>query len=403
MRVLHILDHSIPLHSGYAFRTQSILAEQHKLGWETFQVTSSKQGEVSASTETVDGVLFFRTAVTNGLLSKLPIVKHLDVIRGLKKNLGHIIKRVRPNILHAHSPALVGCAALLAANEQHLPLVYEMRATWEDAAVNHGTSREGDLRYRASRALETYVLKKANIITTICNGLRNDIISRGIQSTKIFVIPNAVDIEQFRINSAPRLELKKKLGLLDSKVLGFIGSFYDYEGLTLLLAALPHILNQFPNVKVLLVGGGYQEKELKEFCQHHNIVNHVVFTGRIPHNKVQCYYDVIDILVYPRLSMRLTELVTPLKPLEAMAQGRLLIASDVGGHKELIHDGINGVLFRAGHSEDLAIKVIELLSQKERWPLLKAQARQFVEKERSWPSVVANYRQAYSSVLNRPL
>jgi glycosyltransferase involved in cell wall biosynthesis len=158
-----------------------------------------------------------------------------------------------------------------------------------------------------------------------------------------------------------------------------------------------------PDVRVLLVGGGPQENLLRQTVEKRNISDKVIFTGRVPHQQVQRYYDLIDILVYPRLSMRLTELVTPLKPLEAMAQGRLLIASDVGGHRELICNGSTGVMFQTGNSMDLADKVLGMFAQPESWAILKMTAREFVEQNCTWELSVARYKQVYSKLLGRAL
>ena len=117
---------------------------------------------------------------------------------------------------------------------------------------------------------------------------------------------------------------------------------------------------------------------------------------------MQRYYDLIDMVVYPRLSMRLTELITPLKPLEAMARGCLLIASDVGGHRELIRPGETGTLFRAGDPAALAAAVLELRREPERWPATKTAARRYVETERNWKTSVARYQQVYSRFLQPP-
>ncbi len=179
-------------------------------------------------------------------------------------------------------------------------------------------------------------------------------------------------------------------------MLGFIGSFFAYEGLALLLKALPLLLRHNASIRVLLVGGGRQEDELKRLTQELGVKNEVVFAGRVPHADVHRYYDLIDVLVYPRLPMRLTDLVTPLKPLEAMAQGRLLVASDVGGHRELIQDDRNGVLFRAGDAQALAKAVIDLLDHPQRWPHLRAAAREFVERDRNWTKSVAQYQNVYA-------
>ena len=278
-------------------------------------------------------------------------------------------------------------------------MVYEVRAFWEDAAANHGTTKEGSIRYRLTRAMETYAFKRVDAVTTICEGLRADIVARGIPSDKVTVIPNAVDIEKFSIGGAPDEALKAQLGLTDTRVLGFLGSFYAYEGLDLLLIALARLLDQSPDVRVLLVGGGPQEDALKQQARQLGIADKVVFTGRVPHSEVNRYYDLVDVLVYPRHSMRLTELVTPLKPLEAMAQGRLFVASDVGGHKDLIRDGETGVLFKAGDPQSLANKVLCLLQSTEQGPALKHAGRRFVETERNWKASVSRYQAVYGDLM----
>jgi PEP-CTERM/exosortase A-associated glycosyltransferase len=273
-----------------------------------------------------------------------------------------------------------------------------VRAFWEDAAVDHGTQREGGLRYRLTRALETFALRHADRVTTICDGLKRDMMLRGIAEDRITIIPNAVDISTFAYAAEPDLALKRTLGLEGCTVLGFIGSYYAYEGLDLLLAALPQVIAAVPHARVLLVGGGPQEAALKAAAARLGIEDKVVFTGRVPHEEVQRYYNIVDVFAYPRRSMRLTELVTPLKPLEAMAQGRLLVASDVGGHRELVTNGETGMLFRAGDKDSLAEAILQLLAQPDRWPLLRERGRHFVERERNWERSVAGYRPVFDSL-----
>jgi len=193
--------------------------------------------------------------------------------------------------------------------------------------------------------------------------------------------------------------LRKQLGLEGVNVLGFIGSFYAYEGLDLLLSAIPAILER-KDVKVLLVGGGPQESALRAQAEQLGIADKVIFTGRVPHQEVNRYYDLVDVLVYARHSMRLTELVTPLKPLEAMAQGRLFVASDVGGHKELIRHGETGMLFRAGDAQALSSAVLDMLDHPQDWHRLKSNGRRFVETERNWKASVSRYQDVYGRLLN---
>jgi PEP-CTERM/exosortase A-associated glycosyltransferase len=395
LRILHILDHSIPLHSGYTFRTLSILREQRKLGWETFHLTTPKQVGCTTEEEEVDGWHFFRTSA-HGTGGAVPLVGQLALMRRVERRLDDVVHRVRPHILHVHSPVLNAIPALRVGRRLELPVVYEVRAFWEDAAVDHGTTREGSLRYRLTRGLETYALNRADHVTTICEGLRGDILTRGIPHHKVTVIPNAVDIDAFAPSGTPDPALRRKLGLDDSTVVGFIGSFYAYEGLDLLIEALPAIAEKASDVRALLVGGGPQEAALRAKVDRLGLGARVIFAGRVPHEEVPRYYDLIDVLVYPRHSMRLTELVTPLKPLEAMAQGRVLVASDVGGHRELIRDGVTGVIFRAGSSEALAHAVTSLLNQRDRWPAMRDRGRRFVEAERNWGDSVARYREVYA-------
>jgi PEP-CTERM/exosortase A-associated glycosyltransferase len=296
---------------------------------------------------------------------------------------------------------LNGLAALSAGRRHGLPVVYECRAFWEDAAVDHGTTREGGLRYRLTRAMETHVFRRADAVTCICEGLRRDIVDRGVPATRVTVIPNAVDVELFGESAGHDHGLAERLGVLGHPVIGFLGSFYAYEGLDLAIGALPLIRERLPGIRLLLVGGGPQEQNLRALTARLGLDDAVLFVGRVPHDRVQAYYDLVDVLVYPRHRMRLTELVTPLKPLEAMAQRRLLVASDVGGHRELIEDGVTGRLFRAGDRRAFAAAVTDMFAGRDRWEDYRVAGRAFVETERNWPRSIARYRGVYEGLMGR--
>jgi PEP-CTERM/exosortase A-associated glycosyltransferase len=401
MKILHVLDHSIPLHSGYTFRTRSILKEQRRLGWETLHLTSPKHRGAITDEEDVEDLHFYRTRVPEGGWRSLPLLDQWSVIRDTERRLAEVIERTWPDVIHAHSPCLNGIAALRAAGRRGLPVVYEVRAFWEDAAVDQGTTEENSLRYRLTRAMETWVLKRASAVTTICEGLRADILGRGIPAERITVIPNAVNIDEFPVISAADTALKSQLGLDDAFVIGFIGSFYGYEGLDDLLDALPAILLFEPRARLLLVGGGVEEEHLKAQAARLDVADKVVFAGRVPHREVTRYYSLVDLLVYPRKSMRLTETVTPLKPLEAMAQGRLLVASNVGGHRELIEDGITGFLFEADMPDALADAVKRVHGARGNWQAVRERGRRFVVEERNWCVSVARYTDVYARVAGR--
>ena len=174
-------------------------------------------------------------------------------------------------------------------------------------------------------------------------------------------------------------------------MLGFIGSFYTYEGLALMIDAMPALLAKDPAIRLLLVGGGQDEEALRRRVMKKRLDGKVVFTGRVSHDQILAYYSLIDICLYPRLPMPLTDLVTPLKPLEAMAAGRIVIASDVGGHRELIGDGETGFLFKAGYLTALVERVQDVLASRERWPQIRANG-QAMAATRSWRTVTAAYR-----------
>jgi PEP-CTERM/exosortase A-associated glycosyltransferase len=400
VKVLHILDHSIPLHSGYTFRSRAILQQQRALGIDTCHVTSPKHGNLEAGEEIVDGLKFYRSAQPTGWMTKVPGFNQLALIKPLTERILQAVAVEKPNVLHAHSPALNGLAALRAAKICGLPVVYEIRAFWEDAAVDHGTCKEGDLRYQLTRQMENYVVKRASAVTTICEGLRTDLVKRGFAANKFTVIPNAVNIDHFQLSSGRDSELEQKLGLKDCLVLGFLGSFYAYEGLDLAIQALPAVIAVQPNVRLLLVGGGPQDQQLKALAKTLGLSDYVIFTGRVPHSSVDRYYSLVDLLIYPRKSMRLTDLVTPLKPLEAMAQGKLVLASDVGGHRELIEDGKNGFLFPADNVPAFSDTIIRLTQQSAQWPQMITQGRQFVEEVRNWRVSVSNYLPLYQQLLS---
>ncbi len=401
MRILHILDHSLPLQSGYVFRSLGILSAQRGFGWDTIQLTTPRYNPSTRPSETVDGWEFQRSQVAPQF-AKVPVVRDVMEMRATERRLDELIATHRPDILHAHSPVLNGIPALRAARRAGLPLVYEVRAFWEDAAVDLGRSRAGGLRYRAVREMEGYVMRRADAVVSLCNAMRDEIAARGIAEDRIGVVPNAIDLDYFG-DIRPRDEaLAARLGLSGRTVLGFIGSFYHYEGLDLLVSALALMRAARPDVVLLLAGGGPQEALLKTKVAEMGLNEAVRFAGRVPHRDVRAYYDLVDIFVYPRRKMRLTDLVTPLKPLEAMAAGRIVSASDVGGHRELIRDGETGFLFPPDDAVGLAERLIEILAAGDRHAGMRETARRHVETSRTWPSCAAAYRDVYANVLRGP-
>ncbi|MBD8734066.1 TIGR04063 family PEP-CTERM/XrtA system glycosyltransferase [Sphingomonas sp. CFBP 13706] len=395
MRILHILDHGLPLQSGYTFRTRAILKAQEARGWTVAAVTGQRHGPAAAAVESVDGLTFHRTPATrrSGPLGEIA------GIRAFARRIEAAVDAFRPDILHAHSPVLDALAGLIVARRRKLPLVYEIRAFWEDAAVGNGTGTEGSLAYRTTRALETWAVGRADGVAVICEGLRNDLIARGIDGGKIMVSPNGVDLTLFGAVPPRDDALAATLGLDGRDVVGFIGSFYDYEGLDDLIAAMPALVAARPDARLLLVGGGPMADALAAQAAASPVADAIHFVGRVPHAEVERYYGLIDILAYPRKRMRLTDLVTPLKPLEAMAQGRMVAASDVGGHRELIRDGDTGTLFPPDDPPAIAAALAGMFDDRADWPSRRQRARAFVEGDRNWSSNILRYEPLYHRLI----
>lgn len=400
MKILHVLDHSLPLQSGYVYRTLGILRTQRSFGWETVQLTTPRNHDATAPSESVGEWTFLRTPKPKAPGAGLPLLREIWEMAATAGRLRRAVDAERPDIIHAHSPLLNALPTIRVGRERGIPVVYEVRALWEDAAVDLGHSSEGGLRYGLTRRLDTIALRRADGVVAICQGLRDEIAARGIDPAKLAVVPNAVeDIPPLATDRAVGQAIRDRLGLADRFVVGFIGSFYRYEGLAFLLSALPALLAAVPRAHVLLVGGGPEDAKLRAMAEAPEVKSRVTFAGRVPHGEVPGYYQAIDLLACPRLRMRLTDLVTPLKPLEAMAQGVPVIASDVGGHRELVQHDRTGLLFRAGDAASLVAEIARAAGSDDLRRRLVRSAHDHVSRERSWAACAAPYRALYDRLL----
>lgn len=392
-RILHVLDHSLPIHSGYTFRTRAILKAQAALGLEVRSITGPRYNPDEGEVEEHDGLLFHRAG---GTVGGVPGLREWREIALFARGIERVVREWRPDVIHAHSPVLCGQAALRVARRHGIPLVYEIRAFWEDAAVGNGTGTDGSLKYRLTRMLESHVVRSADAVVTICEGLRRDLVARGTPEAKITVMPNGVDLALFGSPAAPDPDLARELGFAPSDpVIGFIGSFYEYEGLDVLIEAMPALVARQPGARLLLVGGGPREEALRAQAAASPAAEAIRFVGRVPHHEVDRYYALCDIMAYPRKRSRLTDLVTPLKPLEAMAQGKLVAASDVGGHRELVTDGETGVLFPPDDAAACAMALARLLEQRGNWGDYRIAGREHVETRHDWAYNARRYPLVY--------
>lgn len=405
LTVLHVLRYSMPNMSGYTVRSQALIEGQQALGVCPVVVTSTRH-EAAADLETINGIRYYRChilshPVVRWLQTDVPLVRTLLTMAQLFARIVEVARTEGAQLIHAHSPVMCGFPAWLAARRLRVPFVYEVRALWEDAAVDQEKTTEGSVAYRLARWLETVVLRRADRIVVICDGLKRELIARGLPAHRIVLSLNGVNPDAFAPLTGKDPRVMQRYGLEGRKVIGFIGSFFQFEGLECLLRAVPALIRREPSIKVMIVGGGEREQDLRRLAETAGPNGTVIFTGRVPHDEVNAYYSVMDALVYPRLSRRITELVTPLKPLEAMALGRPVVASDVGGLKELMRDGETGLLFKAEDPEALAEACARVVGDPGLAARLTQQARAYVERERSWRVICENSVALYRQLLER--
>jgi PEP-CTERM/exosortase A-associated glycosyltransferase len=402
--ILHILDHSLPLHSGYSFRSQEILRVQRDRGWRPVVLTTPKHEEswrgARSDIEIIEGFQYYRTGPVPGGENSIRAL--VGLLARTTARLREVVAREAPDIIHAHSPVLNAIPALRIGKEMGIPVVYEIRAFWEDAAVDHGAYRQNSWKYQLVRFMETWVCGRAHEVIVICGGLRDDLIARGIAAERITVVRNGINTKEFQPAEADTRYLSE--WKLDGKrVIGFVGSFYHYEGLDVLVDAFARLASVRPDVVLLLVGGGPMESRLKAQIADRGLSDRVIVPGRIPHERMRGVYSVIDVLAYPRYATRLTESVTPLKPLEAMATGKALVASDVGGHRELIRHRETGVLVPPGDARALAGTIGSLLEDRALCQAIQRRGVAIAREQWTWDMVTGPHAAVYARALRRPV
>lgn len=398
MKVLHVFDQTVPCISGYASRSQYIVESQKKIGIKPI-VVSSPRYTYENDRDEINEIPYFRSKLKQSLLGSIPIVNNIILMNCLELKIQKIAQEANVDVIHAHSPVICGLPALKVAKKIHVPFVYEVRALWEDAAVDQGKTYVNSLRYKLTQLLETYLLRNAHVVVTICEGLKEEVIKRKVSINRIVVVPNGVDCNKF-IPTEKDVGLLQKYGINESdEIIGFIGSFYEFEGVKNMIEAMNEISTQTKHIKMIIVGGGIEEANLKQLTKNLRLEDRVIFTGKVPHKDILRYYSLMDVLVYPRQKKRITEMVTPIKPLEAMALEKAVIGSDVGGIKELISDGKNGLLFESGNVHALSKTILNLLMNKRLKMDLGKNARLSVLENRSWSNIILKYRPIYEALV----
>jgi PEP-CTERM/exosortase A-associated glycosyltransferase len=363
------------------------------MGLEPVVLTSVRhQNADGAALESIDGIRHYRT-----LKPAAPGRKPLKEMYYFRQRILEVARLERTELIHAHSPILVGIPAWTAARQLGLGCVYEMRSLWEDAAVEKGDMSEQSLRYRLTRGAETFLARRVDAVVCICEGLRREMSGRDLASKRLHVVPNGVDAARF-IPRPSDAATRSRLGLHGRTVVGYVGTFFGFEGVVDLVEALARLIKRGrDDLAGLIVGTGVTYEACREIARRHGLSDRILHPGRVPSEEVERLYSVMDVLAYPRRSLRVTELVTPLKPLEAMAMEKAVIGADVGGIRELIQDGVTGLLHRSGDVGDLASKIERLAGDPGLRHALGLQARAWVTEQRDWKNIIPKYVPVYET------
>lgn len=394
MRILHVMNESLPNIRGYTIRAKYLLEAQADAGHEVYVLTSPNQGTHSQD-ESISGISYFRSCYSPMEKRMLGLGgKQLVFGRAISRRLKELLHNNQIDIIHAHTPFTVALPALKVARRFKLPFIYEKRNLWEESAKARGKLSGRWPFYQLSKAVDRYVTRSADAVCVITESLRNHTIKMGVNPDKIIVIKNGVDTKKF-VPQEPPQELREQCLQGGSMVIGFVGSFFKFEGLPLLVESFADLVQKYPYIRLVLVGDGEDIGKVKHTIQQRGIQYKVWITGKVDHEKVRNLYSAIDVLVYPRLLSHLTDLISPLKPLEPMAMGKCVIGSNVGGIRALVRDGETGILFEAGSRSDLSYKLELIINRNIDWEALARNAREDVEKNHQWHIIAQQYEKAY--------
>jgi glycosyltransferase involved in cell wall biosynthesis len=411
MKVLFVMENSVPIeNAGCPIRNRYVMEHLKAQGFEIAGLTSPFMqvlpGQIIEGSEIIHGIRYYRSQYLNTVdgVSNLLLrwVKRYFMFKHYTRLLERICKEEKPDVIHAITSYLNGNAACKVGQKLGIPVVYEIRSiAGSTAAVVDRKSHES-FKYQTVWKLDKKAMLTADRVAPLSNVLKNELIRRGIPSDKMDVVHNVVDTEMF-VPQASSSEIVKKYNLQNKLVIGFIGSLRNIEGLEILVRAAPKITNKYPYVSFMIVGEGAELENLKVLARKEKVIEHFVFTGLVPHSQVVNYYSVIDIFALPRVNALVNNTVSPLKPLEIMAMGKVVVASDVGGLAEPIQEGKTGILFKAQDVSDLADKIIQLIGDEGKRDEIGKEARNWVIQNRNVDMLTEQYIPIYEKLLQKKL
>jgi glycosyltransferase involved in cell wall biosynthesis len=411
--VLYHASQSRPhTNSGYAIRTHGLVSALKKHGVDIkvalrhgypLDRNDFYENEISpvASIETIQYFFSPTSRSLSSLINYQEVYNFNMLEKYIQKATAELIAKsqeMRPEIIHSASNFVTGMAGAQAAKALGIPSVYEIRGFWHLTQSTKRQSYESSDHFKLSDRLEIETAKQSDYVFTITNALKEILVEQGVEEQKISVLPNAVELEKFNVLKKNK-KIEKELGFENKIVIGYIGSFVNYEGLDLLLEACSLLHKKIGDVfRVLLVGDGAMMKSLRDMARFLQIEDIITFTGRVTHDEVEDYYSLVDIAPLPRKGHIVCELVSPLKPFEAMSSGKVVITSSVKALAEIIDHEKTGLIFEKDNSMDLAEKLESVILNPELRGTLGANARHWVEENHSWEKISKRVLDVYQQI-----
>jgi glycosyltransferase involved in cell wall biosynthesis len=398
-RVLHLVNDALPNASaGYTIRTHEIVLAQQAAGLDPHVVTRCgfpvTQGTLDGRRLVMlDGIPYHRL-----LPWRMPVRADARAALGLEL-AARLTEQLQPSVLHAASNYANAVIALAIGKSYRLPVVYEVRGFWEDTWLSRHPDREqraSSELYRRNRDLETRCMLAADLVVTLGEAMRDEIVARGVPAEKVLIVPNAVS-EEFLRPLPDATALRNELGIGPNEhVVGVVSSLVPHEGIGTLLEATQLLRERDMTVRALIVGDGPERAALQRQAADLGLGEAAIFTGRVPAAKVREYHALLDVFVVPRTPDRVCQLVTPLKPVEAMASGLCVVTSEVKALAEIIKPDVTGALTIPQDPVALADTLEPLVRSPDIRRKLGDNAREWVARDRTWAHNAARYRDAYA-------
>jgi glycosyltransferase involved in cell wall biosynthesis len=389
--------------SGYAVRTQEMLRALAQQG--VSAICYARPGfpfdrpdvlnfdGLEAGELTLDGVEYSYSQVTPILDQPTSYIERLSGV--LEKGF----RSRRPAVVHAASNYMNALPALIAARRTGAPFIYEVRGLWELTAAAQRPGWEATDRFKLEREMETLVAREADHVLAITQGVADELMAGGVASTKITLLPNAVDPELFRPRP-PDQKLAAELGMTGDFTLVYAGSLNEYEGLDDLITALAELREQGTVVRLIVVGDGAASIPLKKQVARLSLGAAVTFVGRVPPDEVMQYLSLADAVTLPRKAFKVCNLVSPLKPFEAMAMAKPVVLTDLPVLREIVQHDVTGLLAAPDSPQALARTLTRLAADPDLRTRLGEAARRWVLQERSWLAAASTLNTIYAVVTN---